>query len=318
MTRQTILTIQSGLHRGARADIPKGSEITLGRDAGCEIVLSDAAVADEHLSLRMEGRKLVLTSIGGAVEVPGQGRVEPGFRTRLSRSTDMRFGDVTLRAEIPSGIGRRVPAGAGAIAVASFLLFGSMIVVRTPPTAEAAATPDLSVQSEPAVVVVPRAEPSKAEAAAHIPEDRAAVAAEIEARLSSYGFGNIRLETGRETFTLSGRIPADQRNIFGQFQEWFDAAHPSLVLRTSAITFTKDSIETRPPAIESVWTMGEPYIVIAGRRYYGGDRVPNGWRLERIEEERAIFSDGAETYRVALGASDKGDGSAIAAQVAAR
>ncbi|MEM8848943.1 MAG: hypothetical protein AAGE03_02800, partial [Pseudomonadota bacterium] len=146
-----------------------------------------------------------------------------------------------------------------------------------------------------------------------------ALAAEIRSRLAETGFGNLTLAADRETFALTGRISDDHKAAFQGIQAWFDDAHPDLVLRTSGVAFVADqAAETKPPAIESVWDFGTPYIVVGGRRYHGGDTMPNGWMLERIEDERAIFSEGVRTYRVSL-APPNDDGTVPSdAQVAAR
>ncbi len=302
MTRHPILHIRSGLHRGARAALEHGTEVTLGHADGCDLVLADTTLAAKHLSLRAEGRHLVVTAHDAAVEVPGAGRVEPGFRARLRRDTDLQVGDVVLHAQMPP---TPVSAAGAGVALAAVAVMGAAAIFAIPDM-RAAPVPvqssELSLPPEAPAGLGP-SEPGPPEATSTTPPvDRDMVAAEIETRLADIGFDHLDFDAGHETFALAGRVPADQRDVFQRFQAWFDETHPGLVMRTAGVTFPLHADpEVQPPAIESVWTMGQPYIVIGGRRYYSGDKVPNGWRLDGIEDDRAVFSDGGAVYRVALG-----------------
>lgn len=304
MSRQIVLNVRSGFHVGARAPLAKDRDTVLGRAAECGLVLADASVADRHLAFRTDGRHLIVTALDAPVEVPGRGRVEPGFRTRLSKDTMLKAGDVSLKAEVPSGHARSFAIGIGIPAVVALAGLVGAVMPKAPnvaaPALDIAATEKAAVPEAPPVATPPPAAPA--------PEptviDRAALADRVRMRLTDLGFEGMTLAADRESLALSGRVSTDRKRDFQGFQAWFDDAHPDLVLRTSDVVFVAEAPEeARPPAIESVWNFGTPYVVIAGKRYHGGDTVPNGWRLDRVEEDRAVFSHGGQTYRVVLGAT---------------
>lgn len=346
MSRQIVIHVRSGLHSGARAIVASGQDIVLGRAADCGLVFADTSMADRHLSLRADGRDLVVTALDASIEIPRRGRVEPGFRTRLSRDTILDVGGVVLQAIVPSGLSQTVAMGIGIPAAIALAVAAGGVASKLPSIATATAT--LDRMDEPArdsirtmmgpiegLAAQPISHlnrpPDREAIPAHTTKsadpapaaqpglDRAALAAEIRSRLAETGFGNLTLAADRETFALTGRISDGHKAAFQGIQAWFDDAHPDLVLRTSGVAFVADqAAETKPPAIESVWDFGTPYIVVGGRRYHGGDTMPNGWMLERIEDERAIFSEGVRTYRVSL-APPNDDGTVPSdAQVAAR
>lgn len=307
MSRQIVLTVHSGLHSGAATAVPEGIETVLGRGPDCGIVLADAGIADRHFSLRAERRRLVVTALDGAVDVPGRGRIEPGFRSRLPRSVDLGIGGVALRAEMRPPP-RALRAGLVLPAAIALAGLGGAIATHLPLIPQAVAGRVADEVAEPAASR--RGAPAAAPEVAAAP-DRSTIATLIRARLADAGLGDLSLVADEETFALSGPLPTDRRPDVHSVQAWFDDAFPHLVLRSSGVSFQRaPHAETRAPVIESVWTLGAPYLVIGGRRYHPGDTVPNGWRLGAIEDERAVFTEGDRTHRVTLGAAADGDGGA--------
>lgn len=296
MSRQIVLAVHSGLHSGAATALPEGTETVLGRGPDCGIVLADTGIADRHLSLRAERRRLVVTALDGAVDVPGRGRIEPGFRSRLPRLVDLGVGGVALRAEMRPSPGA-LRAGLALPAAIALAGIGGAIAAHLPLIPEAVAGRVADEAGELAAAPEAAAAP-----------DRAAIAELIRARLADAGLEDLGLVADGETFALSGPLSTDRRPDVHRVQAWFDDAFPHLVLQSSDVAFRHaPPAEARAPLIESVWTLGAPYLVIGGRRYHQGDTVPNGWRLDAIEDERAVFTEADRTYRVTLGGAADGD-----------
>ncbi|XUJ32400.1 SctD/MshK family protein [Bradyrhizobium japonicum] len=43
-------------------------------------------------------------------------------------------------------------------------------------------------------------------------------------------------------------------------------------------------------AVQAVWRGSEPYLLIAGQKYFVGALLSNGWTVDRIEDGRVLLS----------------------------
>ena len=307
LPQEVTLHVQSGRHAGAVITLD-GESATIGRGPGCDLVLSDPSVEQCHCRIEIRPDGVAITALEGAVVVPGQGEVEPGFRTRLSSSAALTIGALALDLRIQAPATRRAPlrmlGGAGVVLVAgigALALFGA-----TMPAAAPEAAP---MQAHAAVAPAPVEAPAPVPARTEPSEVALRTSAELERR----HLDAVAIEYQNPVFVLSGEISAAQMDAFHEVEQWFDGSYPELVLQTGGVAIKAlPATAAAPPAIQSIWYADEPYIVVDDRRYRVGDALPGGWRLEGVDVSHADFVLGDEPYRVRLGPDEDEDAPRLA------
>lgn len=58
------LVVKTGKHAGKRLRLPPGKELTVGREAGCQIVLNSSLVSRRHCQLLLTDGGIVVTDVG--------------------------------------------------------------------------------------------------------------------------------------------------------------------------------------------------------------------------------------------------------------
>lgn len=307
MHRQTTFRIKSGCHAGAHHVLAKGTSVTTGRDACCDLILSDAAVSDRHFRLESRRDGVMLTALDAPVSVEGRGSVEPGFRTLLTGSAPLRVGGggaaVDVEIEIPRRRPRRLVPSV-LMACSALLLSG---VIATPAGHRLAEPASVRAAAIEPVASPPSRQAATAPRSSLLPGS-VAVGGAVRAELARLGLDTLTLETGGGTLQLSGLVPEREFDAFRAFERWFDASFPGTVLR-SDVAAEPEAAPPPAPAIQSVWQAEQPWIVVGGRRYHEGDRLPGGWHLTGIGTDHADFTRDGTAWRVDLtGEASSGDG----------
>ncbi len=79
--KNRILKVLSGVHVGAEV-VLSTTELVLGRDEKCDLVLDDVSLSDRHISLRIEGEQALLTLLDTARPIYiGEQKLESGEQT---------------------------------------------------------------------------------------------------------------------------------------------------------------------------------------------------------------------------------------------
>jgi DNA-binding NtrC family response regulator/pSer/pThr/pTyr-binding forkhead associated (FHA) protein len=85
-----------GAENGARVPLPKAGAVTIGRDAGCELVIAHPMISRRHATVHV-GEELVLEDLRSANGTTvGQQRLEPGARRPLEVGQSFVVGSTTL------------------------------------------------------------------------------------------------------------------------------------------------------------------------------------------------------------------------------
>lgn len=95
----STLEVRSGLHAGVAVPLEQ-SVCRIGSATGCDVILSDADVAAEHLILRFHARMVAIEAVGGAIEANGK-LLAQGTGWRTSLPVTLVVGDVKFALSRP-------------------------------------------------------------------------------------------------------------------------------------------------------------------------------------------------------------------------
>ncbi len=290
MLTTTKLTVKNGRHAGASL-VLKQQTYVAGSGKDTDIILFEDKLLPHHCKFDVSEKKVTITAIEGAVDIPGQGTIEPGYSAKIASTTDIVLGEteVTLQLEHDSTL---IPGGK-ILSVALGCICAAMLTLEL-------------VQSDQSIASQVVDEQPKTLAQLSAPEETAApveasMATEVSRHLADNSLDNITLDFQENSIQLSGSIDEDKRPEFQTFQTWFDTNYPGHVLRASNV-IVRPSPEQSPqaPVIQSVWHMGRSYLVSGNVRYYRDDMLPNGWRVDSINLRSVDFTYREREFRVQL------------------
>lgn len=282
------LHVRSGCHAGASVALDKPRYL-LGRDAGCDIVLCDAAVADRHLEIARDGRCLYVSAHDAGVGVGDGDRIEPGYRARLTDTSELDLGGVALTLDMPGRRFEPMLPLAGVLGLALVTGLGALALwPQVPVEREAAVRPATPVMAAP-----------KANTATALRD--VAAASDLSEQLSALGIDTLDVRLDDNRFVLTGNLGVEALASFEEFHHWFDTRFPDYVLEAARVDIDRSpTAPARTPTIESAWHIDRAYIVVEGLRYYTGDTLPGGWLVKSIEPRQTKLEHDGKTYAVQL------------------
>ncbi|NSX56770.1 SctD/MshK family protein [Parasulfitobacter algicola] len=278
------LTVRSGLHAGAHSSLTDGRTL-IGRSLACDIVISDAHIADEHVALYLSGDKATVTALEKDVHLVGQGIVPAGHVAEISYPSDLQLEDITLHFDARRTRSKLFFAITGFVGVA---------VVGLSITANAFHSSDTLnpvVISDPIVPEITRSVSPDAIQAAY---------EALRARLENSELAqHIRLTRKDGALSVAAQLNAQQMASWKETERWFDASFGAntALIRDIHLSRNKPAV-AKAPSIESVWFANKPFIRVDGARYHEGARLPNGWTLLQIGHHDARFQAPDQTVDV--------------------
>lgn len=312
MEHAAIIEISGGIHQGGRLALPAGTT-TVGSSLAADVVLSDDGVEARHCAIAVSKGRATIRGIDGEVRVCGRGRIGAGFQADVRLPATLELGAARMALEMPL---RRTTARPlrPALFVGVFVLsnlfsshlgvlgMGSAHVLDDPKIDDARARTDQSPEIRTAAASV---EETATEPAV---QGLAEVAVRISRELAGRGLSAIAVAVEADEIVASGTLPEDRRTDWLAFRQWVDSNLPGPVFLTGAVSFVRaeDSIDA-VPVVQSVWAMGDRYVIVDDARVREGDTVRGGWRLTRIGDLHADFTRGSRSVRVHFGADETSD-----------
>jgi hypothetical protein len=272
------LHIAEGPNAGAELVLSPGLH-RVGRDAGNDIVLADAAIALQHISIEIDGRgaSLVTHAEGSAL----QGRaLAAGRTTRMAPGADLRVGTTLLRVSGPACAKAGMPSKSVGVAVAAC---GALVAAFT----------YFSGASAPP----PRNAPAQLAASL---DDVPAAQRALESHLQNLGLGNnVRVAAADGALVATGALTPEQTAGWHNAQAWFDGrfgGRIGLVAQIGAV-----GVQTPMLDIAAVSLRPVPNVITrGGERYTTGAVLPGGWTITAISVDAVMLRRGDQDVRMAL------------------
>ncbi|MEQ7921721.1 FHA domain-containing protein [Xanthomonas sp. WHRI 1810A] len=292
------LTITHGLHQGVSLALDKATYI-IGSAAHADLLLSDAGIAERHLTLRFAGGQVAVEALGGQVIVIGRHareiKVPVGSGHRARFPLDIRMGEARLtltvtadpqaRAERTVQVWRHKPQWIVALllmflCVGAFAFRGQPDFPPTTPAAEA-------LTESP----TPRQADTTSAAQARVWLEQQLAAANLNQITVNEHDGQLGVQGSYDPANKS-RWVGVQQAYDGRFGQQV-VMHPNVVARA----------EVAKPRVrfQAVWFGPNPYVVNdSGKRLYPGAALADDWTLERIENDQVILARGEDRFTFTL------------------
>lgn len=287
------IQIVDGLHKGAQISLNLG-DYTVGSSPNADIVIRDAGVAAEHAILRIDRSAVFVEAIGGDV-MAGEKliRKDLGCRIRMPETLSVgksllemkRIGEVSALPEVLQPISHAItsrPLLVAAGVVACALVFS-------------VASRGLPILTQPKSPDVTGATGSQA-----VTDDMVKEAAgKIKEKFVAAGVTSVNVNAADKHIVVSGAVSKRDQTTVSNTEKWFDETYRGNIVLTMDL-----KVSEKVPAfrLQGVWYGDRPYVVLEdGTHYYEGATMNNGWRLQKIADDRIVLNKDGEslalTYR---------------------
>ncbi|KAB7536409.1 FHA domain-containing protein [Klebsiella pneumoniae] len=268
------LTVLAGLHHGATTSLDR-SDMTIGSDERCDVVLLDPGVAAQHARIRYDTRQQAIIAaqdddlvlyVEGRTQHPLHVPKGHGVRCRLP--VELAMGPQVRLKLLPTAPvrspHRAVWWQCGGVAAAALLLSTLAYALSPSPPA-----PLLSAE-HPAT-----AQP--------LPPTLMQLQEELEAALQRAQLTQLRVSTEEGVLQVSGPLADSQQTAWQKVRYWLDSRSGSRLVVMTHFTAPDEA----PPStrdVAAVWFGPSPYVVGSrGNKIYPGQTLTQGWVIDAIE-----------------------------------
>ncbi len=288
----TRLVVLSGLHAGARCELPSG-ECSIGSAAADAVILGDAGIEPGHVILDLQEASATIRPLHGNVALDGVD-LPPDESRSAPLPFELTLSGVVLRCDAEHRDADQAHARAPSVASLLPMLKSAW---RLPALACAAValfiiapamgsiTPDAGKARE--LVPGPTPAASASLAASKLPVVPAPASPmpidtlhELQAELSARSLSDIQLTANDGMIMARGRVDPRNESEWRLVQQWFDGRHGRRATLVDEVRFAASPAPKL--AVDAVWTGRNPNVVIKGQKYFEGATLPNGFRLERV------------------------------------
>lgn len=294
-----VLTVESGVHRAARAALAAG-RTSVGRAATDAIVVSDLDTDGTCFALDYRGGSVVVHAVGAPVEFFRRRTLKRGQARRCGDGLRFTSGGVTFKLEIaarpserrtapaPFAGRSRLPAFAATVLVAAAMIV--LVVFRAAPAVMHAADAGNPVETTGSLP------PSAPTVSAR--QKQSAALERLRTHLAEIGLTTVTL-TARPDGSIEarGRISKAQEAVWQQAERWFDMTTAGRIVLVNAVGVGAKA--PQPLAVQAVWPGRNPYVIDGdGNKRFIGSTLPSGWRIAGIDATRVLLERGHQTLAV--------------------
>ncbi|KJZ64582.1 SctD/MshK family protein [Pseudomonas fluorescens] len=295
--RSPALSVVGGVHQGVVLSLDKPL-YTLGSALHCDLVLSDADIAKEHLLLRVSDHEVAIEARGGDVLVVGKGAqpvsllMGSGHRTRLP--VEIHIGSVRLSLTQAENPARAAPSARRLTSTREigWLCLCALTVLLLGGSA-------FALQDKPDQVL-----PSVAATPAPLASPMAVTMAQarqwVEQRLQAEDMHSVVLAEAGDQLVAMGSVERSKKSRWSALQQAFDQRFGAQWNLRSSVTVRAEIAAPRV-RFQAVWFGNDPYVINDnGKRLFPGAALPDNWVLERIEAHEVVLSRGEERFTLTL------------------
>ncbi|WP_439373192.1 SctD/MshK family protein [Bradyrhizobium sp. DASA03120] len=277
--------VLSGLYSGLTGKVGSGSCL-IGGELDADLVFVEQGLERHHFRITPRGNSIEIEPLAREVRIEGHENMSPNEPVVIALPAVIHAGEMSIRWSIENSkksgqIGRRL----GIIAVLASVLTSSVAVglvsisfLRT--DSAVALTPDLPRTAEVAPKLAINAPDAlSTDAAAH----------RLQKEVDELGLFNIKIRSEAGVVSAGGTVTPSSLAKWQELQERFDHDGNGANVLVNAVA-VKEEKTPAPIAVQAVWRGVNPYLVVAGQKYFVGALLNNGWTVNGIEQGRVLLS----------------------------
>ncbi|MGY4198796.1 SctD/MshK family protein [Bradyrhizobium sp. USDA 4520] len=272
-----------GCYSGLTGKVGVGSCL-IGSSLDADLIFVEQGLEPHHLRVTPHSNSIEIEALAGDVRVEGHETVLPNAPIVVPLPVVLHAGEMSIQWSIEGlekagSIDRRRVSLAGLAMVVislaaagtlstSFVQTDTAAVPSPPPAADVA--PKLALSAPDALVTD-------------------ATAGLLQEEVDRAGLVGIKIGSGAGVVTADGSITPAALATWQGIQQRFDRNSNGAYTLVNAVA-VKDEKTPSAIGIQAVWRGSDPYIVVAGQKYFVGALLSNGWTVNGIEEGRVLLS----------------------------
>ncbi|TWA90237.1 SctD/MshK family protein [Bradyrhizobium stylosanthis] len=281
----THFEVLSGLYSGLTGKVGMVSTV-IGSGLDADLVFIEQGLERHHFRITPNRNSIEIEPLTGDVMVEGHENTSANNRIVVPLPVVMHAGHMSIRWSIPDcsqagSIGRWL--GSTAVFV-SVLISSVAIGAVSTSLVQTDGAVALKTDSPPAVEVAPKLASNVADA---LTTDSAAQW--LQEEVDKAGLFNIKVRSEPGVVAADGSVTPASIPKWREIQERFDHDRKGAYVLINAVA-AKEEKTPSSIAVEAVWRGSDPYMVIAGQKYFVGALLNNGWTVNDIGERRVLLS----------------------------
>ncbi|RXH38023.1 hypothetical protein XH99_01790 [Bradyrhizobium nanningense] len=277
--------VLSGLYTGLKGKTA-GPSIVVGSGLDADMIFVEQGLEPHHFRIILQSESIEVEALAANVSVNGHASIISGERVSVRLPAVVQVGAISIRwsTEKVQLVTSNERSPRSIVALSLVLL--SSVVVGTVSTILAASDRPAVPSTETSRAVEVAAKPTADHLDARNVDE---IADALRQQIEAAGLLDIKIGRNPGVVTAEGTIPPSLVAKWKEIQQWFDRQTNGTPTLVNAVTVKEEKVPSSI-AVQAVWRGSEPYLLIAGQKYFVGAVLSNGWTVDRIEDGRVLLS----------------------------
>lgn len=293
--RLFAVSVLEGSHAGATLELAPG-KYRFGRSHDADVVLTDAGLAPLHFSIELARRGAAVTSMEGPVSLDGYAAASSKSHARLQFPFEVAVDGVRLRVDGPETATLEQTAFRWIDRCQAWIkeqnrapMIAALAII--PISVFALGTGQTDAEQQPQAKAAVVAEPD-------MPIGKAVDLLRTKA-LDAGLPPQLEIAPAGDAIAVRGTLLESELATWQQVRQEFDAKFGNKYAFDSRIN-TGDATGRPQLDLQAIWSGSPAYVITStGERLVEGDRLADGWTIEKIESRRVILSNGDQRMALA-------------------
>lgn len=277
--------VLSGLYTGLKGKAAGGDSI-VGSGLDADLIFVEQGLEPHHLRITPQRDWIEVEALAANISIDGHASITSGERVRVPLPAVVHAGAISIRWSTedvqPIASGKR---SRSSIVTLSMILL-SCIVIGTFSCMFAPGDRAMATRTESSRAAEIAAKPTVKHFDARTADE---MAASLRQEIERAGLLDVKIGSGPGVVTAEGTIAPNLVAKWKEIQQWFDRQTNGTPTLVNAVMVKEEKMPSSI-AVQAVWRGREPYLLIAGQKYFVGALLSNGWTVDRIEDGRVLLS----------------------------
>ncbi|WP_194456540.1 hypothetical protein [Bradyrhizobium sp. CCBAU 53421] len=279
-----LFEVLSGCYSGLTGKAGSGPCL-IGSSLDADLVFIEQGLEPHHLRVSWHVSSIEIEALAANVAIEGRDPISLNEPVVVPLPAVIHMGTMSIRCstEAPQQAGSTGRWHVPIIPLALVLISSAAVGTLSTRLVQIDSAAALSASS-PAPDIAPKI----ALAPPDVPAAEAA-AERLQGEVDAAGLLGVKIGSGPGVVTADGTITPASLAKWREIQQRFDVQSNGAYTLVSALAIKE---EKAPPAIavQAVWRGNDPYLVIAGQKYFAGALLSNGWIVKEIEDGRVLLT----------------------------
>lgn len=277
--------VLSGLYTGLKGKAAGGESI-VGSGLDADMIFVEQGLEPHHLRIIAQRDSIEVEALAASISIDGLASITSGESVRVPLPAVIHAGAMSIRwstedvQPLASSKRSRSSIIALSLVLLSSVVIGTISIILSP--GDRAVVP--STQSSRAVEIA-----TKPTVDHFDPRAADEMALSLRQEIERAGLLDVKIGRGPGVVTAEGTIAPNLVAKWKEIQQWFDRQTNGTTTLVNAVTVKEEKMPSSI-AVQAVWRGSEPYLLIAGQKYFVGALLSNGWTVDRIEDGRVLLS----------------------------